>query len=695
MSVFKPSQGSGEALRPDVRHVMESRLGTDFSTVRVHTDGESAAAAQQLRAAAFTRGSDIAFAPGTYAPHTLPGAVLLVHELVHVAQNRTRPVPAGAPPLSRGGADISERQAHQVVERFMAGSPRPMTVPVGPDAALSLADEFWYRGYAEGAAVARDGPYRHDLGEGLYFSDEPDVANEYGALRAQEQGKPTSQRLGRVKLDQNKMGRVFDFTKELDFMKYYEHTKATLKEVSGDPYRNLVENHLRVKNIKLEDFDILIGPEGIRGGRQMCIRNPALIKSALDRLEHQTPGGGTPGTGGGTAPPTRGGQARTPETGGAPPSGKLAPAARKPAPAPVAPEPGRMGRWAIGFFKGAAPMIATGINSYLMAQKDASYVRGRVERALAEPELNSKADDLIAQNRLSIARAQRQSKKVYLTISLKLVFTNGIQDSLFIRDPVLTYTDETEWSSPIRMSDEPLAGAETTVGRVTQSVQLRRMEVSRSEELGFRIQDLQAEQARDAAAVMKGGGFGEVRRREIQALVTRLQQAQQVAHREEERAMLAELVRPAVTADLRTRTKEQAAIADRLRQLQATSPMPGQAAPAPHNLTPPPAAPGLLPGTPQGDPIAQAAAVVQELRRQTDLLEATARAMESRLGTPDPPTLAERQSFFVMEERWRLSVKFAMNKFKDTNRDEAVNALGELLDRRGGGLALTRGYLGG
>ena len=63
---------------------MEARLGTDFSSVRIHVGRE----APDIGALAFTLGDTIAIAPGRYAPESAAGRELLGHELAHVVQQR-------------------------------------------------------------------------------------------------------------------------------------------------------------------------------------------------------------------------------------------------------------------------------------------------------------------------------------------------------------------------------------------------------------------------------------------------------------------------------------------------------------------------------------------------------------------------------------------------------------------------------
>lgn len=76
-----PSRG-GSPMPAEVRARMERAFGADFSAVRVH-QGDHAAA---IGAQAYTRGTDIHFAPGKYDPSSTAGQELLGHELTHVVQ---------------------------------------------------------------------------------------------------------------------------------------------------------------------------------------------------------------------------------------------------------------------------------------------------------------------------------------------------------------------------------------------------------------------------------------------------------------------------------------------------------------------------------------------------------------------------------------------------------------------------------
>lgn len=107
----------GQGIDSPLRRRMESRLGQDFSAVRLHTDAAGAASAAAIGAQAYTAGQHIVFGAGQFAPHSLAGQHLLAHELVHVAQQRggasgwvQRSVVPGAPPSGSregGGGPIS------------------------------------------------------------------------------------------------------------------------------------------------------------------------------------------------------------------------------------------------------------------------------------------------------------------------------------------------------------------------------------------------------------------------------------------------------------------------------------------------------------------------------------------------------------------------------------------------------------
>ena len=83
---IQAQQGGGAALPDETREFMETRIGADFSGVRVHTGREAAQLSRDLSAQAFTQGNNIFFGEAQYAPQGSSGKQLLAHELTHVVQ---------------------------------------------------------------------------------------------------------------------------------------------------------------------------------------------------------------------------------------------------------------------------------------------------------------------------------------------------------------------------------------------------------------------------------------------------------------------------------------------------------------------------------------------------------------------------------------------------------------------------------
>jgi hypothetical protein len=118
-SLSLPS-GGGQALPPEVRAKLEPALGANLSAVRIRQGPEAAS----VGALAFTRGSDIFFAPGRFDPHSEPGLALLGHELAHVVQQRDGRVSGDAGPVGGLHVDAAlEAEADGVGARVSRGEP--------------------------------------------------------------------------------------------------------------------------------------------------------------------------------------------------------------------------------------------------------------------------------------------------------------------------------------------------------------------------------------------------------------------------------------------------------------------------------------------------------------------------------------------------------------------------------------------
>ncbi len=107
------SKGGGSSLPDATRAQMESGIGADFSSVRIHTDSNAAQMNQQINARAFTHGGDVYFNQGQYQPQSRSGQHLIAHELTHTLQQ-------GASTQS-----MAQKKAQPGIGRAPAGRTQP------------------------------------------------------------------------------------------------------------------------------------------------------------------------------------------------------------------------------------------------------------------------------------------------------------------------------------------------------------------------------------------------------------------------------------------------------------------------------------------------------------------------------------------------------------------------------------------
>lgn len=116
----------GHPLDAATREFMESRFGHGFGQVRVHTDVKAAESAARVNALAFTVGRDVVFGAAQYVPATATGRLLLAHELTHVLQQSSSPMP----PVNRcpeQRVSASEIEDESTTQRISANYPVAVT----------------------------------------------------------------------------------------------------------------------------------------------------------------------------------------------------------------------------------------------------------------------------------------------------------------------------------------------------------------------------------------------------------------------------------------------------------------------------------------------------------------------------------------------------------------------------------------
>lgn len=114
-------QGSGKPLPTDTRSEFESKIGADFSHVRVHTGPKADEAARSINAKAYTMGSDIAFRDGNYSPGSSSGKKLLAHELTHVVQQGRVTAPVSRTSIVQrqdSESNLSGKNTQKLIKKF-------------------------------------------------------------------------------------------------------------------------------------------------------------------------------------------------------------------------------------------------------------------------------------------------------------------------------------------------------------------------------------------------------------------------------------------------------------------------------------------------------------------------------------------------------------------------------------------------
>lgn len=129
-TVHQVLRTAGQPLEEATRREMESRLGADFSDVRLHTGSAARASAAEVGARAYTSGNHVVIGEGGGDRHTL------AHELTHVIQQRQGPVAGTDNGNGLKVSDPSDRYEREAE----ANAARALSAPLDLDHAQARSD---------------------------------------------------------------------------------------------------------------------------------------------------------------------------------------------------------------------------------------------------------------------------------------------------------------------------------------------------------------------------------------------------------------------------------------------------------------------------------------------------------------------------------------------------------------------------
>jgi hypothetical protein len=167
------AHGSGQPLPGELRREMETKMGADFSAVRLHTNDDASQLNRRLAARALTQGKDIYLDSGRYNLSSREGKRLLAHELTHVLQQTGKQPPANGARQEQNVASRPSSVANSGVVQRDPDDDKLKAAAQKSDAPASMP-----------AASASAGPY------GSYIP--PSAAPVTGALPAETASKKAS-----------------------------------------------------------------------------------------------------------------------------------------------------------------------------------------------------------------------------------------------------------------------------------------------------------------------------------------------------------------------------------------------------------------------------------------------------------------------------------------------------------------------
>ena len=117
----------------------------------------------------------------------------------------------------------------------------------------------------------------HDFGDGVYFTSDFDVAKQYAELR--QKGPDSKAMIFEVKIDLGRAN-VWDLRKDPRWQEFLRDGPGSMSHeqiirLANENYGRMFENFVKTNKLeaRLLAADVVIGPEYVRGGVQLCIRH--------------------------------------------------------------------------------------------------------------------------------------------------------------------------------------------------------------------------------------------------------------------------------------------------------------------------------------------------------------------------------------------------------------------------------------
>ncbi len=140
--------------------------------------------------------------------------------------------------------------------------------------------ETWYRGQSSSVPPSRPGGAIHDFGDGVYLTSSKDVAQRYADTRvSQGGGQP---QVFQIQIERTELGKVLDLNNDPRWTRFLRQpaipgmanrTPEDLIRMANENYGRFFEQFVQQNNIRIQDYDAVVGPEFVRGGSQLCILN--------------------------------------------------------------------------------------------------------------------------------------------------------------------------------------------------------------------------------------------------------------------------------------------------------------------------------------------------------------------------------------------------------------------------------------